>query len=215
MELAGATRRSIRLEDVIRRSIAVPLNVDKFGRNRTQLSAMKLFHFLLPAIVLASPLHSRCYSPKSLATDENTYDYVVAGSGPGGGTIATNLARAGYSVLLIEAGSDESEDIRTQILSLNSFSNTAVTWHFFVRHSDDEERTKRYHLLVWRLTNGEYWVGVDPTVDGHQNATRLGVFYPRGATLGGSAIVNAAATFLPSDSDWDYFDKGVGDGIWR
>jgi choline dehydrogenase len=176
---------------------------------------MKLFHLLLPSIALASPLHPRCTSPQHAANETNTYDYIVTGSGPGGGTIAANLARAGYSVLLVEAGDDQSADIRTQILSLNSFGNPGVAWHFFVRHSDNEERTKRYNLLVWRLASGEYWVGRDPTVDGHQNATRLGVFYPRGATLGGSAITNAAATFLPSDSDWDYFDKGVGDGIWR
>ncbi|KAL5121974.1 hypothetical protein ACEQ8H_000190 [Pleosporales sp. CAS-2024a] len=176
---------------------------------------MKFFHFLLPSLALASCLNTPCTASQSVATDSNTYDYIVTGSGPGGGTIATNLARAGYSVLLIEAGDNEENDIRTQILALTSFSNHAVTWHFFVRHSDDEERTKRYKLLVWRLTNGEYWVGVDPAVDGHQNATRLGVFYPRGATLGGSAVVNAAATFLPSDSDWNYFDKGVGDGLWN
>jgi hypothetical protein len=30
-----------------------------------------------------------------------------------------------------------------------------------------------------------------------------------------SAIINAAATFLPSESDWDVFDQGVEDGIWR
>jgi choline dehydrogenase len=30
-----------------------------------------------------------------------------------------------------------------------------------------------------------------------------------------SAIINAAATLLPSESDWDVFDKGVGDGLWR
>jgi hypothetical protein len=35
------------------------------------------------------------------------------------------------------------------------------------------------------------------------------------ATLGGSAIINAAAAFLPSDSDWDFFDKGFEDGVWR
>ncbi|KAH8731500.1 hypothetical protein GQ44DRAFT_822415 [Phaeosphaeriaceae sp. PMI808] len=175
---------------------------------------MKLLHFLLPSIVLASPLTSRCTSPQSSANETETYDYIVTGSGPGGGTIAVNLARAGYSVLLVEAGDDDSADIRTQILSLNNFGNTGSTWHFFVRHSDDEERTKRYQLMVWRLTNGEYWVGVDPTKDGHQGATRLGVFYPRGSSLGGSAIVNAAATFLPADSDWDYFNKGVNDGIW-
>jgi choline dehydrogenase len=176
---------------------------------------MKLVHLLLPSIALASPLHAPCSPPQALASETNTYDYIVTGSGPGGGTLATNLARAGYSVLLIEAGDDTSYDLRTQILSLNDFSNEGSGWHFFVKHSDDEERAKRYNLMVWKLASGEYWVGRDPTADGHQNATRMGVFYPRGATLGGSAIINAAVTLLPSDSDWDYFDKGVGDGIWR
>jgi choline dehydrogenase len=174
---------------------------------------MKLQHFILPALTVASPL--ACVPPQSGANSTSVYDYIVIGSGPGGGTISVNLAKAGYSVLLLEAGEDRSEDIRTQVLSLGSFSNTQATWHFFVRHSDDEARNARYNLLVWRLTNGEYWVGRDPSVEGHVGATRLGVFYPRGATLGGSAVVNAAATFLPMDSDWDYFDEGVGDGIWR
>jgi choline dehydrogenase len=176
---------------------------------------MKLLHLLLPSLNLASSLHARCIPPQTLANSTNTYDYIVTGSGPGGGTLATNLARVGYSVLLIEAGDDASNDISTQVLALNNFSNQNVAWHFFVKHSDDEERAKRYNLMVWRLANGEYWVGRDPIVEGHWNATRLGVFYPRGATLGGSAIINAAATFLPSDSDWDYFDQGVGDGVWR
>ncbi|KAF1996027.1 GMC oxidoreductase [Amniculicola lignicola CBS 123094] len=158
-------------------------------------------------------------SPQSRATSQprneaNTYDYIVTGSGPGGGTIAVNLARAGYSVLLIEAGSDESSNIATQILSLGQLGNPGpVAWHFFVRHSEDPEQLKRYNLLVWRLSDRSYWVGKTPPV-GQEKAEMLGVYYPRGATLGGSAIVNAAATFLPSDSDWDFFDKGTGDGIW-
>jgi choline dehydrogenase len=36
--------------------------------------------------------------------DNKTYEYIVVGSGPGGGPIASNLARAGHSVLLLEAG---------------------------------------------------------------------------------------------------------------
>jgi choline dehydrogenase len=59
------------------------------------------------------------------------------------------------------------------------------------------------------------WVGRDPSLEGHVGAKRLGVFYPRGATLGGSTIINAAVTFLPSESDWDIFDQEVGEGIWR
>ena len=110
-------------------------------------------HLFLPSLVLASPLS--CSPPQAKADSAHTYDYFVAGSGPGGGTIATNLALAGHSVLLIEAGSDTTSDIRTQILALNSFSNIDSSWHFFVRHDEDEERLKRYNLLVWRLQNGE------------------------------------------------------------
>ena len=111
-------------------------------------------HLLLPTAVLGAYVPS-CTPPQNAANSSNTYDYIVTGSGPGGGTIATNLARAGYSVLLVEAGSDATFDIRTQILALNDFGNTNVAWHFFVRHGDDEERLKRYNLLVWRLPNGE------------------------------------------------------------
>lgn len=111
---------------------------------------------LFPTLTLASPLHhASCIPLQSISNVSNTYDYIITGSGPGGGTIATNLARAGHSVLLIEAGSDASSDIRTQVLTLNDFSNANVAWHFFVKHDDDEERLKRYNLLVWRLENGE------------------------------------------------------------
>ena len=40
------------------------------------------------------------------AVDNKTFEYIVVGSGPGGGPIASNLARAGHSVLLVEAGYD-------------------------------------------------------------------------------------------------------------
>ena len=39
-----------------------------------------------------------------------SYDYIVVGSGPGGGPLAADLARAGYSTLLIEAGGDEGDN---------------------------------------------------------------------------------------------------------
>jgi choline dehydrogenase len=111
---------------------------------------------LFSTLILASPVHhASCVPPQSISNSSNTYDYIVTGSGPGGGTIATNLARAGHSVLLIEAGSDASSDIHTQILALNDFSSANVAWHFFVKHDDDEERLKRYNLLIWRLENGE------------------------------------------------------------
>lgn len=43
--------------------------------------------------------------------DNKTYEYIVVGSGPGGAPLASNLARAGHSVLLIEAGDDQTENV--------------------------------------------------------------------------------------------------------
>ncbi|PVI03829.1 GMC oxidoreductase [Periconia macrospinosa] len=182
---------------------------------------MKLLQ-LLPLSLAATTLSAASPArPESLprssgspGNGSNTYDYIVTGSGPGGGTIATNLARAGHSVLLIEAGSDQSENIATQVLAFVGRGGAAVTWGFFVKHTDDIERTKRYNLLVWRLSTGGYWVGKFPGPPHDPNAEMMGVYYPRGATLGGSAITNAGAFFLPADSDWDVFNKGSEEVVW-
>ena len=146
---------------------------------------------------------------------KDTYDYVVVGSGPGGGPLASNLARAGFETLLIEAGGDESIDRNTNVAAY--FASTGIPdnlhWDFWVRHYDDLERTLKYDHLVWRLPNGNLWVGRGGTQP--KGAEMLGVNYPRGATLGGSSIINAGAVFLPSDSDWNYVVNITGDNSWR
>lgn len=47
------------------------------------------------------------------------YDYIIVGSGAGGAPNACRLARAGYSVLLIEAGDDQGERLEAKV----------PTWH--------------------------------------------------------------------------------------
>ncbi|RYO84063.1 hypothetical protein DL764_009382 [Monosporascus ibericus] len=51
-------------------------------------------------------------------TQGNEYEYVVVGSGAGGGTVAASLARKGHSVFLIEAGGDHgTEPLQTMPFS--------------------------------------------------------------------------------------------------
>lgn len=144
---------------------------------------------------------------------DETYDYIVVGSGPGGGVTASNLALAGYSVLLLEAGSDDSDEQSTEIAALSYPGISSLQWSFFVKHHSDAEQELRNNHLTWQFPNGTYWVGSGAKAPG--GARLLGVYYPRGVTLGGSAIVNAMAVVLPRDNDWDYIANLTGDLSWR
>jgi choline dehydrogenase len=136
------------------------------------------------------------------AADE--YDYIVVGSGPGGGVTAVNLAKAGYSVLLVEAGD-------TSVASGGQYP-ASVTWDFFVKHYEDEKRDLKNSHVTWRAKDGSYWVGNQNVPS---DAKLLGIYYPRGATVGGSSMINAMATFLPTDSDWNYIANITGDKSWE
>lgn len=134
------------------------------------------------------------------------YDYVVVGSGPGGGPLAANLAKAGYSVFLIEAG-DTSPG-----RGFGSYTPD-VTWDFFVNHyPEGDARNNKYSHLTWKTPEGRYWVGQSGAPAGSK---LLGVYYPRGATLGGSSMINAMCTWLPPDSDWNYVRDLTGDETWK
>lgn len=145
-------------------------------------------------------------------TTDDTYDYVVVGSGPGGGVVASNLALAGYTVKLIEAGRDASDEFRTYITELEYPEDDEIKWSFFVNTTTNATQQLRYRLLTWTLPNGTYWVGSGDDVP--ENATLNGVYYPRGATLGGSAVVNAMALVLPNDATWDYIANATEDSTW-
>ena len=60
--------------------------------------------------------------------DNKTYEYIVVGSGPGGGPLASNLARAGHTVLLVEAGDDQTENLNvSNWLNFNLAGNDPAT----------------------------------------------------------------------------------------
>ncbi|KAK3995726.1 putative GMC oxidoreductase [Cladorrhinum sp. PSN332] len=143
--------------------------------------------------------------------NQDVYDYIVVGSGPGGSPIAVNLAKAGYSVLLLEAGDDQSADPTTQIIYIGRHSPTN-RWDFYVRQYADETQQRRNNHLTWRRADGSLWVGNGANAPA--DATPVGVYYPRGATLGGSSIINAGVAVLPSKETWDSVGRLTGDRSW-
>lgn len=145
-------------------------------------------------------------SAQDIPVNGTVYDYIVVGSGPGGAIVASDLGKAGYSVLLLEAG-DESTGS-----GFGQYTPT-VTWDFYVKHyPEGDPRDNQYSHLTWLTPEGRYWVGTTGAPEGSE---LLGVYYPRGSSLGGSSMINAMAAWLPSDSDWDYHAEVTGDDSWR
>jgi choline dehydrogenase len=122
------------------------------------------------------------------------YDYIVVGTGAGGAPLACNLAKAGYTVLVLEAGGDD-EPPSYQVPAFHGFAaeDEAFRWDFFVRHYGDDERQR---------ADTKYVEG------------RRGVLYPRSGTLGGCTAHNAMITVYPHTSDWERLAELTGDPSW-
>ena len=136
------------------------------------------------------------------AASARAYEYIVVGSGAGGGTLAARLAEAGRSVLLLEAGGDPlavpaqrlPEDYQVPAFHAFASENPRMRWDFFVRHYQDEEQQKK---------------------DYKYTAERGGVLYPRAGTLGGCTAHNAMILVYPHNADWDYIADITNDHSWR
>ncbi|KAK4233046.1 hypothetical protein C8A03DRAFT_39273 [Achaetomium macrosporum] len=146
------------------------------------------------------------------APSASSYDYIVVGSGPGGGPLAADIARAGYSTLLIEAGGDEGDNpTYADIANFNEAANDETTrWDFWVKHSDDPARDLKFAHTTWDTGDGTFYVGLDPP----EGAKLLGIQYPRAAVLGGCAMHNAGVCSLPAADDWNIIANKTGDASW-
>jgi choline dehydrogenase len=147
------------------------------------------------------------------AVSGKAFDYVIVGSGPGGGPLAVNLAKAGHTVALLECGLDAAEAdalaAQNEMSPCGKAAGTVgtysapgafggcsehqfLTWDIFVGHFKDPDQSKR---------NGKW-------VDKH------GILYPRGSTLGGSAAHNALVWVYPHDADFEAMVELTGDDSW-
>ena len=115
---------------------------------------------------------------------EALHDFIVVGSGAGGGPLAANLVEAGFSVLMIEAGGDHRcPYYDVPIMQARASEDAEMRWDYFVRHYADDTQQKRDDKFV---------------------SARNGVLYPRGATLGGSTAISApSCAILPRSRGWN------------
>ncbi len=133
-------------------------------------------------------------SETELEANATTFEYIVIGSGAGGGPLAANLARAGHRVLLLEAGEDRGEEEVYQVPAFHpqSTEDATMRWDYFVKHYDDDAQAATNTKLTDR-----------------------GVLYPRAGTLGGCTAHNALITVYPHESDWNHIADVTGDDSWR
>lgn len=140
---------------------------------------------------------AKCDTPEL----EGDFEFIVVGSGAGGGPLAANLARAGHSVLLLEAGTDAGANINYQVPAFHGLSteDPEMRWDYYVQHYDDDTRGRQDTKWVEQPITG-----VEP-----------GVFYPRAGTLGGCTAHNALIAIKPHASDWNRIAALTGDPQWR
>lgn len=146
------------------------------------------------------------------AVDLDDYEYVVVGSGAGGGPVAARLALAGHKTLVIEAGDDQGANPNYTVpaYSGKASEDGAMSWDFFARHYKDDERQALDYKTTYDTPDGGQYTGLNPP----EGSTMKGTLYPRTGTLGGCTVHNALVTVYPHQSDFQFIASLTGDESW-
>ena len=167
---------------------------------------------LLVSLLTARLLPAAAAPTASNSTSSAEYEYIVVGSGAGGGPLACRLAMAGHKTLLIEAGNDQNGNVNISVPGYQAIvtQDPKIRWDFFVNHYQDQTRAQRDPKYTYEIGPYQYHVGPDPP-DG---AKPLGILYPRAGTLGGCITHNALIWITPHASDWNNIATATGDDSW-
>lgn len=146
------------------------------------------------------------------AVDLTGYEYIVVGSGAGGGPLAARLALAGHSTLLIEAGDDEGANINYTVPAYNAKASEdpAMAWNFFARHYADDARQALDFKTTYETPDGGEYTGLNPP----EGSVMKGTLYPRTQALGGCTAHNALIAMYPFQADFEYIANLTGDSSW-
>ena len=132
-----------------------------------------------------------------MAAEAQSFDFIVVGSGAGGGVLASRLARndKGLKVLLIDAGSDPRANKHYQVPAFHALAteDPELRWDYFVEHFSDRDLA---HM-------------------DEKYAADKGIFYPRASAIGGCTAHHAMITVYPDPSDWDDIADTTRDESWR
>jgi choline dehydrogenase len=143
--------------------------------------------------------------------ESDKFDFIIVGSGAGGGPLACGLARNGFTVLLIEAGgTPSSQDDNSDT---NAFSKTPV---FNAKASDDKLLNWAYYVERYeKVGDGSLFEKANSKFQKLTGGTPEGVYYPRASGLGGCTRVNALISLYPDHQDWNNIAKKTNDQKWN
>lgn len=132
---------------------------------------------------------------RGVATAPATFQYIIVGAGAGGGPLAVSLARAGFDVLLIDAGGDRLPDsARVPALHPASTEDPEISWDYTVRQQESA-----VHL------------GFEAGESGKDQGQ---IWYPRSSGIGGCTMHNAMIAMYPHPDDWKKIAQASGDPSW-
>jgi len=111
-----------------------------------------------------------------MSEQRQTFDFIVVGSGAGGGVLASRLARnnKNLKVLLIEAGGDPRSNVYYQVPGFHALATERpeLRWDYFVQHFTQPALASQ---------DEKYEAG-------------KGILYPRASDIGGCTAHHAMIT---------------------